>query len=209
MSSKRIIVFLGALIVIAFGYIGYSDAVRTWQNLQNQKNHIEDLNKEYKNLDEELYKTKQTKQKSQEEVLRLEEEKKKLEEERQQLQSQLQAKQEAKAMLASASRTVINAATNTQTASAMVGDCSAWMEQAGITDTVNAYKLIMKESGCNPRAVNKTSGACGIGQQLPCGKWSHQWDDPVGGMKDMQGYVIGRYGSWQQAWEYFNSNGSY
>lgn len=77
--------------------------------------------------------------------------------------------------------------------------CHTWMKQAGITDPDTAYILIMKESSCNPNAVNKSSGACGIGQQLPCGKWEHQWNDPVGAMIDMQKYVFNRYGSWDNA----------
>jgi len=84
------------------------------------------------------------------------------------------------------------------------GSCSSLMAQAGITDTANAYKLIMRESGCNPNAVNPSSGACGMGQQLPCGKWVHTWNDPIGGLIDMQNYVMSRYGSWRNAlaWHY-------
>jgi len=85
------------------------------------------------------------------------------------------------------------------------GSCHDWMKQAGITDIANAYPLIMAESGCNPNAVNSSSGACGIGQQLPCGKWPHQWNDPVGGMIDMQAYVFGTYGSWANAYATFLS----
>ncbi len=84
-------------------------------------------------------------------------------------------------------------------APAVTGNCADWMTQAGITDTVNAYKVIMRESGCNPYSVNASSGACGIGQQLPCGKWPHAWNDPVGAMIDMQNYVVARYGSWANA----------
>lgn len=89
------------------------------------------------------------------------------------------------------------------------GSCRDWMKQAGITDMETAYKLIMKESGCNPNAVNPSSGACGIGQQLPCGKWSHAWNDPVGGMIDMQNYVFNRYGSWSAAWSHSQAHGWY
>lgn len=82
---------------------------------------------------------------------------------------------------------------------APTGSCQAWMTAAAIVDQASAYQLIMRESGCNPNAVNRSSGACGIGQQLPCGKWPHPWNDPVGGMIDMQAYVFGRYGSWANA----------
>lgn len=87
--------------------------------------------------------------------------------------------------------------------------CYAWMAQAGITDPANAYRVFMFESGCNPNAVNSNGGACGIGQQLPCGKWPHPWNDPVGGMIDAQAYVFGRYGSWANAWATEQSQGSY
>jgi len=89
------------------------------------------------------------------------------------------------------------------------GTCSEWMTQAGITDLGNAIILINRESSCNPNSVNKSSGACGIGHQLPCGKWPHTWNDPVGGMIDMQNYVIGRYGSWAGAVGFSNTHGWY
>jgi hypothetical protein len=89
------------------------------------------------------------------------------------------------------------------------GSCASWMAAAGITDTTNAYTLIMRESGCNPNAVNRSSGACGIGQQLPCGKWPHVWNDPVGAMIDMQGYVFARYGSWANAVAFHNAHNYY
>lgn len=73
----------------------------------------------------------------------------------------------------------------------------------------SAYTLIMKESGCNPNAVNPYSGACGIGQQLPCGKWPHAWNDPIGGIIDMQNYVFERYGSWASALTFHYSHNYY
>lgn len=37
--------------------------------------------------------------------------------------------------------------------------------------------LIFKESGWNPYAINSTSGACGLGQSLPCSKMDcEMWD---------------------------------
>lgn len=77
--------------------------------------------------------------------------------------------------------------------------CMDWINAAGITDTANAYELIMRESSCNPNAINPSSGACGLGQQLPCGKWANTWNEPIGALQDMQGYVIARYGSWAAA----------
>ena len=91
----------------------------------------------------------------------------------------------------------------------ITGNCQDWMKKAGITDISTAHILIMKESGCRPDAVNPSSGACGIGQQLPCGKWPHQWNDPVGAMIDMQNYVFARYGSWVNALNFHYANNWY
>lgn len=91
----------------------------------------------------------------------------------------------------------------------VTGNCGDWMDQAGITDKVSALYIITRESGCNPNARGAHGGACGIGQQLPCGKWPHVWNDPVGGMIDMQAYVMGRYGSWANAVAYWQAHGNY
>jgi len=88
-----------------------------------------------------------------------------------------------------------------------LGTCNDWMDAAGIVDQASAYTLIIRESGCNPNSVNKSSGACGIGQQLPCGKWSHVWNEPIGAMIDMEGYVFASYGSWANALQHsYNFN---
>lgn len=74
------------------------------------------------------------------------------------------------------------------------------MTQAGIPHTEAADKLILNESGCNPRAYNKSSGACGIPQALPCSKLPQGIDTPpVDQLKWMDKYVKGRYGSWHGA----------
>jgi hypothetical protein len=96
-----------------------------------------------------------------------------------------------------------------QVASAVGGTCGSWIAAAGITDPVDALAVINIESGCNPNARNASSGACGIGQQLPCGKWPHAWNDPVGGLIDMQAYVFGTYGSWANALAHERSHGWY
>lgn len=116
---------------------------------------------------------------------------------------QAKADADAKAAQAVAQQQALDTAREVQTYQAPVvqvtGNCGAWMSQAGISDPGNAMILINMESGCNPNATNRSSGACGIGQQLPCGKWPHVWNDPVGAMIDMQAYVYGRYGSWANA----------
>lgn len=87
------------------------------------------------------------------------------------------------------------------------GSCGDWMNQAGIVDHQNASILIMRESGCNPNAVNRSSGACGIPQALPCSKLGTK--DPVEQLKWMQNYVFSRYGSWANAVAHSNQRGWY
>lgn len=94
------------------------------------------------------------------------------------------------------------------------GTCSDWMSQAGITHPL-ARELIARESGCRSTAVNPSSGACGIAQELLephqsaeqwaavragyCPKSKCTMQDPVCQLRWMQNYVYGRYGSWEGA----------
>lgn len=93
------------------------------------------------------------------------------------------------------------------TAQAATGSCSEWMRAAGVTDIGNASILINRESGCNPNAVNKSSGACGIPQALPCSKLGT--NDPVAQIRWMQNYVNARYGGWAGAVAWHNSHNWY
>lgn len=82
-----------------------------------------------------------------------------------------------------------------------VPSCGEWMAQAGIPINATTQKLIINESGCKPHAVNKSSGACGIPQALPCSKLKCPLNDSgaVCQLKWMDGYVKDRYGSWESA----------
>lgn len=79
------------------------------------------------------------------------------------------------------------------------GSCYQWMVGAGITDIGSASQLIDRESHCNPYSVNNSSGACGVGQALPCSKTGCEMGDGACQMIWANGYVIGRYGSWTAA----------
>ena len=91
------------------------------------------------------------------------------------------------------------------------GDCGSYMSQAGINDA-NARELISRESGCSSSAVNSSSGACGIAQELlEPSQSAQQWaavnagycpkslcsmSDPVCQLRWMKTYVQDRYGGW-------------
>lgn len=91
------------------------------------------------------------------------------------------------------------------------GDKQSWLAASGIPESEWQYVdfIVSKESGWNPSAVNASSGACGLGQQLPCGKWAGAWNDPVAALQAQHGYVKDRYGSYAGAVGFWQSNSWY
>lgn len=91
------------------------------------------------------------------------------------------------------------------------GNKDSWLAASNIPRDQWGYAdwLVQRESSWNPNAVNVSSGACGLGQQLPCGKWAGAWNDPIAGLNGMHGYVMGRYGSWENAVAHSRSKGWY
>lgn len=86
-----------------------------------------------------------------------------------------------------------------------VEQCKQWASEAGIPFDSYAIELIDRESDCNPRALNPSSGACGIPQNINgCSTY-----DPVAQLRWMRSYVQGRYGSWASAVAFHNANGYY
>ncbi|WP_051532951.1 transglycosylase SLT domain-containing protein [Arthrobacter sp. 9MFCol3.1] len=84
------------------------------------------------------------------------------------------------------------------------------MTAAGIDPANFGYVdfIVQHESGWNPNAVNPNGGACGLGQQLPCGKWAGAWNDPIAALVAMNSYVS-RYGGWAGAYAYWLARGNY
>jgi hypothetical protein len=132
---------------------------------------------------------------------------KQLEEQRQRLESELQAKA-IKYKQDSEKLTTVAQNTSGAGSAAALSSKEQWMTQAGIpqSEWANVNSIVTRESGWNPNAVNKSSGACGLGQQLPCGKWAGAWNDPVAALKAMTIYVNARYGGWSGAVGFWNKN---
>lgn len=123
-----------------------------------------------------------------------------------QLQAELQAKREKKANEAK----VAHVPTVAGATVAQGGTCSDWLAQAGIHETYAVQELIRRESGCNPNAVNPSSGACGIPQSLPCNKLPNGLNtSPTDQLIWMQNYVMNRYGSWESALAFHDRNSWY
>lgn len=84
------------------------------------------------------------------------------------------------------------------------GSKTEWLAASNIAEENWGYAdyLVGKESGWNPNAVNKSSGACGLAQALPCNKVSGNPYNPVDSLNWMNGYV-NRYGGWEGAYTFW------
>ena len=72
--------------------------------------------------------------------------------------------------------------------------------QAAPVDSNTAKMFIyMHESGNRTNAINKSSGACGLGQALPCSKMNCSLSDYACQDAWFTRYMIARYGTWENA----------
>lgn len=88
------------------------------------------------------------------------------------------------------------------------GSKDEWLRASGIAESDWGYVdyIVNRESGWNPNATNASSGASGLVQALPCGKVPGSCFNPVDNLKWANGYAVGRYGSWAQAYSFWTSN---
>jgi len=94
------------------------------------------------------------------------------------------------------------------------GSCEQYLIDAGVRDMVNARELIRRENNaCDAQRYNmQGSDACGIAQELPCGKSGCGMPPNANGacqVKWMAKYVQERYGSWAGAIAFHNSHNWY
>lgn len=83
-----------------------------------------------------------------------------------------------------------------------------WMAAAGISEADMGYVdyIVKRESGWNPNATNRSSGACGLVQALPCSKVTGNGYDPVDNLRWATSYATARYGSWSEAYAFWTTN---
>lgn len=88
------------------------------------------------------------------------------------------------------------------------GSKTEWLAASNIPEEFWGYadSLVSRESGWNPNAVNKSSGACGLAQALPCSKVPGNPYNPIDSLNWMNGYVNGRYGGWAGAYNFWQAN---
>lgn len=127
----------------------------------------------------------------------------------------LQARKAEEARIAQANASNAVSASSQTATTHIVGDwvaqCHAWAKEAGIVLNDSAIKLLERESHCSPTVMNPTSSAGGIPQALPWTKMGCELS--VAGapcqLKWFQGYVMGRYGSYEAALAHSYSVGWY
>lgn len=80
-----------------------------------------------------------------------------------------------------------------------------WLTNSGISQLDWGYVdyIISKESNWNPNSVNRSSGACGLAQALPCSKVPGTPLDPIDNLKWANDYATKRYGSWEKAYNFW------
>lgn len=87
------------------------------------------------------------------------------------------------------------------------GTKTEWLAASNIPPESWGYAdyMVQKESSWNPNAINRSSGACGLAQALPCSKVPGNPFDPVNSLNWMNSYVNGRYGGWEGAYNFWLS----
>lgn len=80
-------------------------------------------------------------------------------------------------------------------------------EQFGTGQFAAFDQIVSHESGWNPNAVNASSGACGLGQALPCSKITDH--SPIGQLKWTIAYIADRYGTPANAWSIWQKQNWY
>lgn len=88
------------------------------------------------------------------------------------------------------------------------GSKTEWLAASNIPQESWGYAdfMVARESTWNPNALNKSSGACGLAQALPCSKLGPNWNNPVVALNWMNSYANGRYGSWENAYNFWQKN---
>ncbi|MGB3376673.1 MAG: transglycosylase SLT domain-containing protein [Microbacterium sp.] len=88
------------------------------------------------------------------------------------------------------------------------GSKEEWMSAARIASGDWAYVdyIVSRESGWNPNATNRSSGACGLVQALPCSKVPGNGYNPVDNLRWGTGYASARYGGWAGAYRFWTTH---
>jgi len=201
---KRIYLIVAAIFLIGFAMLGVNDINTKENKIQLKEVQLQDTSAELKRLQlrYELLNTElqNVDRSNKEQIQKLEDEKKHLENEKQRLEAEVQAKAEAKRVAAQRVQQAAQSVSVTQRASA------APQGVTGCGSDPDQQFIYQRESGCRTNAINASSGACGLGQALPCGKMGCSLSDWNCQNNWFTGYMRQRYGSWANARAFWERN---
>lgn len=191
--KQRLLITLAVAAILGTAMVGLhhidrlNDGIKLKEiELQDNSLRLKLLDKKYEELNKNLEKTGADKAKVEEQL-------KQLQIERDKLEKDLQAKAEAKKrdIAAQAQKAVVAAVETPKAYASSCGDAKSC--------------IYAKESGNNPSAINRSSGACGLGQAWPCSKLrlscsltDYECQDAF-----FTKYAVDRYGSWDNAWSFW------
>ena len=206
------------LVSIVLAVVGVMSAIYLYQYTYANKLEVELNNKQ----SELQTKSKDIEQKASElnlsesQKLELQRQVDELNKQKEELNKQLQAKAEkarvASVQAAQAASVPKVVSYTTPTPQASSGGCEGLrnkLSSLGVSgaNLDAAITLAKRESSCNEYSVNKSSGACGAFQSLPCGKWGAPGTDQyyLGAIN----YANSRYGSYSAALSFSYANNWY
>lgn len=196
---KQIKTGIIAIALIAFTLLGVNNISKTKHKIQFQdiqlkstQSELIELQLEYDVLNTELDEQLRQQDKDTQKIEELKKEKQELESHRDALEEQLQAKLNRQQQEQQELNRIAQNVSGGTASAASCGD--------------NAYKqyIYQKESGCNPSAVNSI-GCRGIGQACPGSKLSCGVDFACQDAYFTQ-YAVSRYGSWENAYNFWINN---
>lgn len=186
------------VILVGFASLGIYNVTTTKNKLQLKEiqlkstaSDLKELELKYDHLNFELDKADKT---NKQQIKQLQDEKVKLEQEKQKLEADLLAKRDAKEKANQASQAALALGSSTAHA--------ASVPQSGAKAFIYEH-----ESGNNPGAINPSSGACGLGQALPCSKMPCSLSDYACQDNFFTGYMQQRYGTWENAKVFWLAHG--
>ena len=218
--KKSILAGVLILVILIFGYYRYSalsanKKIKTIENIdvaEFERISGVKIKQKYELIpEEEIQKALEEKERARLEELRKQEEAKKKAEEA--------SKKREAAKKAAQKKATQNKTAQVQRVSYNVSELQQYAHDLVIQYGWSEYdyqcliNLWNRESGWNPNAVNKRSGACGIPQSLPCSKMSSFGSDyRTNGRTQIRwglNYIKNRYGSPSEAWNHSQRTGWY
>lgn len=199
--KRTSIVALAVTTALLIGYVSFGVNHLVSRDVQMKHNDVQlevksaelkKLELDYKTLNSKLNTELQKNQTNDATLKQLQQEKEELDRRNKELEQARATREAEKQRIAQAAAKAVNTVTGTATASAAPSGAKAF--------------IYAKESGNRTDAINPSSGACGLGQALPCSKLPCTLSDYACQDAWFTNYAMQRYGSWEAAQAFWVAN---